>query len=159
MDVLAVRDAVRRAAEICREGDGPVLIEASTYRYYGHSLSDPRNEYRTREEEAAWKAIDAIENLKAQLVEAGVADADGVAPWSGASATGMLARPSGRRRPPTRHPELARLPVHRRHQRHRPGGRDPSNDLLTGPGLEGWPRRCDHVSRRAARGPRRGDDP
>jgi 2-oxoisovalerate dehydrogenase E1 component len=74
MDVLAVRDAVRRAAEICRAGDGPVLIEASTYRYYGHSLSDPRNEYRTREEEAAWKAVDAIERLKGQLVTAGVAD-------------------------------------------------------------------------------------
>jgi 2-oxoisovalerate dehydrogenase E1 component len=79
MDVLAVRDAVRRAAEICRAGDGPVLIEASTYRYYGHSLSDPRNEYRTREEEAAWKAVDAIERLKDQLVEAGVADDGAVA--------------------------------------------------------------------------------
>jgi Pyruvate/2-oxoglutarate dehydrogenase complex, dehydrogenase (E1) component, eukaryotic type, beta subunit len=79
MDVLAVRDAVRRAAAICRTGNGPVLIEASTYRYYGHSLSDPRNEYRTREEEAAWRAIDAIENLKDQLIAAGVAVTDGVA--------------------------------------------------------------------------------
>ena len=79
MDVLAVRDAVRRAAAICREGNGPVLIEASTYRYYGHSLSDPRNEYRTRDEEAAWRAIDAIENLKGQLIAAGVADSAGVA--------------------------------------------------------------------------------
>ncbi len=79
MDVLAVRDAVRRAAALCRAGEGPVLIEASTYRYYGHSLSDPRNEYRTREEEAAWRAVDAIERLKGQLVAAGVADADGVA--------------------------------------------------------------------------------
>ena len=79
MDVLAVRDAVRRAAALCRAGEGPVLIEASTYRYYGHSLSDPRNEYRTREEEAAWRAVDAIERLKGQLVAAGVADAEGVA--------------------------------------------------------------------------------
>jgi 2-oxoisovalerate dehydrogenase E1 component len=79
MDVLAVRDAVRRAAEICRAGDGPVLIEASTYRYYGHSLSDPRNEYRTREEEAAWKAVDAIANLRGQLIAAGVADEAAVA--------------------------------------------------------------------------------
>ena len=79
MDVLAVRDAVRRAAAICRAGDGPVLIEASTYRYYGHSLSDPRNEYRTRDEEAAWKAVDAIENLEGQLIAAGVADAAGLA--------------------------------------------------------------------------------
>jgi 2-oxoisovalerate dehydrogenase E1 component len=79
MDVLAVRDAVRRATALCRAGEGPVLIEASTYRYYGHSLSDPRNEYRTREEEAAWRAVDAIERLKGQLVAAGVTDADGVA--------------------------------------------------------------------------------
>jgi len=74
MDVLAVRDAVRRASAVCREGRGPVLIEASTYRYYGHSLSDPRNEYRTREEETAWRAVDPIERLKAQILEAGVAD-------------------------------------------------------------------------------------
>ena len=79
MDVLAVRDAVRRAAALCRAGEGPVLLEASTYRYYGHSLSDPRNEYRTREEEAAWKAVDPIETLRRQLVEAGVATEDEVA--------------------------------------------------------------------------------
>jgi 2-oxoisovalerate dehydrogenase E1 component len=79
MDVLAVRDAIERAAAICREGDGPVLIEVSTYRYYGHSLSDPRNEYRTREEEAAWRAIDPIERLKGQLIAAGVADAAALA--------------------------------------------------------------------------------
>jgi 2-oxoisovalerate dehydrogenase E1 component len=79
MDVLAVRDAVTRAAALCRAGEGPVLIEASTYRYYGHSLSDPRNEYRTREEEAAWKAVDPIENLKTQLVASGTATGDEVA--------------------------------------------------------------------------------
>jgi 2-oxoisovalerate dehydrogenase E1 component len=79
MDVLAVHDAVRRAAGICRAGDGPVLLELSTYRYYGHSLSDPRNEYRTRDEEAAWRAVDPIERLKSQIVQAGVADAAGVA--------------------------------------------------------------------------------
>ncbi len=79
MDVLAVRDAVRRAGALCRAGEGPVLIEASTYRYYGHSLSDPRNEYRTREEEAAWKATDPIERLRTQLVASGVANADGLA--------------------------------------------------------------------------------
>ena len=79
MDVLAVRDAIRRAAAVCRAGDGPVLIEASTYRYYGHSLSDPRNEYRTREEEAAWRAADPIDRLKRQLIEAGIADEAGIA--------------------------------------------------------------------------------
>jgi 2-oxoisovalerate dehydrogenase E1 component len=76
MDVLAVRDAVERAAEICRKGEGPVMIEASTYRYYGHSLSDPRNEYRTKDEEAAWRAVDPIENLKRQLLESGASEAE-----------------------------------------------------------------------------------
>jgi 2-oxoisovalerate dehydrogenase E1 component len=79
MDVLAVREAVERAAAICRAGDGPVLIEASTYRYYGHSLSDPRVEYRTKEEEAAWREVDPIERLKTQLIASGAADAAAVA--------------------------------------------------------------------------------
>jgi 2-oxoisovalerate dehydrogenase E1 component len=79
MDVLAVHDAVRRAAAICRAGDGPVLLELSTYRYYGHSLSDPRNEYRTRDEEAAWRAVDPIEGLRRQLIEAGATDEAAVA--------------------------------------------------------------------------------
>jgi 2-oxoisovalerate dehydrogenase E1 component len=79
MDVLAVRDAILRATDICRAGQGPVLIEADTYRYWGHSLSDPRNEYRTREEEAAWKAVDPIETYKKALLEAGVLDEGGIA--------------------------------------------------------------------------------
>ncbi|HEX9551231.1 MAG TPA: dehydrogenase E1 component subunit alpha/beta [Candidatus Limnocylindrales bacterium] len=73
MDVLAVRDAVGRAAERCRAGDGPVLLELSTYRYYGHSLSDPRNEYRTRDEEGAWRAVDPVARLRAQISELGLA--------------------------------------------------------------------------------------
>ena len=79
MDVLAVRDAVMHAAELCRTGEGPVLIEASTYRYYGHSLSDPRNEYRTRDEEDAWRAVDPIAQLGRSLVAAGVLDEAGLA--------------------------------------------------------------------------------
>lgn len=71
MNVLAVRDAVRRAAAGCRKGHGPYLLELDTYRYYGHSLSDPRNEYRTREEEEAWKAVDPIENFKSLLLRNG----------------------------------------------------------------------------------------
>jgi 2-oxoisovalerate dehydrogenase E1 component len=79
MDVLAVRDAVTRAAGRCRNGEGPVLIEASTYRYYGHSLSDPRVEYRTKEEEDAWKAVDPIEGLGRQLVANDIVDEAGLA--------------------------------------------------------------------------------
>jgi len=67
MDVLAVRDAVRRASEGCRKGKGPYLLEMDTYRYYGHSLSDPRNEYRTRDEEAAWREIDPVDTFVKHL--------------------------------------------------------------------------------------------
>jgi 2-oxoisovalerate dehydrogenase E1 component len=68
MDVLAVRDALKRAQAIIAEGKGPVLLELDSYRYYGHSLSDPRNEYRTREEEARWKEVDPVPNFRAQLL-------------------------------------------------------------------------------------------
>ena len=73
MDVLAVLDAVERARKTLLDGKGPVLLEFDTYRYYGHSLSDPRNEYRTRDEEARWKAIDPLVTFRAALIEAGVA--------------------------------------------------------------------------------------
>ncbi len=79
MNVLAVRDAVSRAAKLCREGKGPVFLDVGCYRYWGHSLSDPRNEYRTKEEEAAWKAIDPIESFKRELLAAKVTDAAGIA--------------------------------------------------------------------------------
>ena len=66
MDVLAVRGAVKKAAERARRGEGPTLIEAKTYRWYGHSHSDPRA-YRTREEEAEWKLRDPIIVMKENL--------------------------------------------------------------------------------------------
>jgi 2-oxoisovalerate dehydrogenase E1 component len=66
MDVLAVRGSVAKAAERARRGEGPSLIEAKTYRWYGHSHSDPRA-YRTREEEAEWKKRDPITVLKENL--------------------------------------------------------------------------------------------
>ena len=72
MNVLAVRDAVKRAAERCRKGEGPCLVEVDTYRYYGHSLSDPRNEYRAREEEDSWKAVDPIDGFIAEILDAKV---------------------------------------------------------------------------------------
>jgi 2-oxoisovalerate dehydrogenase E1 component len=71
MDVLAVWDAVGRAAELCRDKQGPVLLECLTYRYMGHSLSDQRVRYRTQEEESAWRACDAIDCYQQQLIEAG----------------------------------------------------------------------------------------
>jgi 2-oxoisovalerate dehydrogenase E1 component len=79
MDVLATRDAVLRAAQGCREGQGPYFLDVDTYRYFGHSLSDPRNEYRTREEEAAWRAVDPILTFEKQLLECGALDQQGIA--------------------------------------------------------------------------------
>jgi pyruvate/2-oxoglutarate/acetoin dehydrogenase E1 component/TPP-dependent pyruvate/acetoin dehydrogenase alpha subunit len=66
MDVLSVRRAVTRAIERARRGEGPTLIEAKTYRYYGHSHSDPRA-YRTREEEAFWRGRDPIKVLQRNM--------------------------------------------------------------------------------------------
>ena len=62
MDVLAVRGAVEKAVEHAREGKGPSIVEAKTYRYFGHSHSDPRV-YRTKEEEQAYKDRDPIKVL------------------------------------------------------------------------------------------------
>ena len=71
MDVLAVRGAVTRAVERARRGEGPTLIEAKTYRWYGHSHSDPRA-YRTREEEADWRKRDPILVFKENLLSTGL---------------------------------------------------------------------------------------
>ncbi|MGQ9628576.1 MAG: alpha-ketoacid dehydrogenase subunit alpha/beta [Anaerolineae bacterium] len=78
MDVLAVREAVSEAAKRARRGEGPTLIECKTYRWYGHSRSDPRV-YRTREEEAAWHSRDPIVLLKDKLLEAEIATEEEIA--------------------------------------------------------------------------------
>jgi pyruvate dehydrogenase E1 component alpha subunit len=68
--VLEVRSAVLEAVARARKGDGPTLIEAKTYRYRGHSRSDPRV-YRTKEEEAYWHQRDPIVLFKADLIREG----------------------------------------------------------------------------------------
>ena len=74
MDVLAVRDAGRRAAEHARSGKGPIILEMKTYRYRGHSMSDP-GKYRTREEiDAVRKTRDPIDHLQERLLADGLAD-------------------------------------------------------------------------------------
>jgi 2-oxoisovalerate dehydrogenase E1 component len=75
MDVLTVREAVGRAVELARRGEGPSLIECQSYRWYGHSRSDPRK-YRTKEEEAEWRTRDPIPNFAAWLVANGVCTQD-----------------------------------------------------------------------------------
>ncbi len=61
-DILAVYDAVRTAAEHARQGEGPTLVEALTYRWKGHSKSD-RQAYRTRQEVKQWQENDPIRRL------------------------------------------------------------------------------------------------
>lgn len=69
-DVLAIMEVVKEAADRARRGEGPTLIEAKTYRYLGHSKSDKRA-YRTREEEAEWKAKDPIISFGKYMLEHG----------------------------------------------------------------------------------------
>ena len=66
MDVLAVEEAVRRAATAVRDGGDPLFLELRTYRFRAHSMYDP-DLYRTREEIEAWKAHDPIPALAARL--------------------------------------------------------------------------------------------
>ena len=66
-DVLAVMAATQQAVDRARAGQGPTLIECLTYRQCGHSRSDPRT-YRAREEEAAWKLKDPIDQFRAWLL-------------------------------------------------------------------------------------------
>ena len=74
MDVLAVKEAGDRAVTFCREGNGPYLLEMKTYRYRGHSMSDPAK-YRSREEvKDVREHHDPINNLKDLLIELGHVD-------------------------------------------------------------------------------------
>jgi pyruvate dehydrogenase E1 component subunit alpha len=67
MDVLAVYQATIEATARAREGEGPSLIEAVTYRYRGHSMSDPA-EYRSKREERIWQERDPIKTLRRRLL-------------------------------------------------------------------------------------------
>ncbi|MFT4091450.1 MAG: pyruvate dehydrogenase (acetyl-transferring) E1 component subunit alpha [Asticcacaulis sp.] len=76
MDVFAVIDAGRRAAEHARSGKGPYILEMKTYRYRGHSMSDPAK-YRSKEEVDEVKTTrDPIDHIKTMLQQAGVPEDD-----------------------------------------------------------------------------------
>ena len=70
MDVIEVREGVKKHLEIAREGK-PTLVEAFTYRYRGHSAADPEI-YRDKEEVEEWRQKDPIESFTRTLSEAGV---------------------------------------------------------------------------------------
>ena len=73
MDVLAVRAAVEEAIQRARAEKRPSFIEARTYRYMGHSMSDPSHgTYRSREEVEAWRHDDPVVRFRARLIDAGL---------------------------------------------------------------------------------------
>lgn len=73
-DVFAVRDATARALARARAGDGPTLLELETYRWGGHFEGDPKK-YRSRDEEAAWKARCPVARLRTAILAGSDADA------------------------------------------------------------------------------------
>ncbi|HWU78759.1 MAG TPA: pyruvate dehydrogenase (acetyl-transferring) E1 component subunit alpha [Caulobacter sp.] len=76
MDIVAVREAGARASEHARSGQGPYILEMKTYRYRGHSMSDPAK-YRTKEEVDEVKTTrDPIDHIKERLAKAGVTEDD-----------------------------------------------------------------------------------
>ncbi len=76
MDVRAVKEAADRAVEHCRSGEGPYILEMMTYRYRGHSMSDPAK-YRTKEEvQKMREEHDPIEQVKARIIKANFASED-----------------------------------------------------------------------------------
>lgn len=80
MDVREMHAAAAKAVAHVRSGNGPMLLEAMTYRFRGHSMADPEL-YRTKEEVAEWRQRDSIVKLRGELIESSViseADLDAI---------------------------------------------------------------------------------
>ena len=76
MNVLSVREAALEALDHARSGKGPMVLEVRTYRFRGHSMSDPAK-YRTKEEvERMRQQSDPVENLRKMILDSGHADED-----------------------------------------------------------------------------------
>lgn len=77
MDVLAVRQAAKFAVNYCASGHGPLVMEVATYRYSGHSMSDPGTSYRTREEvQEVRQTRDPITSFKEKILSRNLVTAD-----------------------------------------------------------------------------------
>lgn len=72
MDVEMVHEAVKRAADRARAGEGPTFLEFKTYRFRGHSMSDPQK-YRTKDEVEQWKSRDPLELCRDRILTNGIA--------------------------------------------------------------------------------------
>jgi len=77
MDVLAVRDGVKRAKELIKDGRGPVLLEFWCYRFKGHSLSDRLNKiedetYRALRELKFWERVDPLRTFSEKMIKEGI---------------------------------------------------------------------------------------
>ena len=76
MNVFAVLESVKECAEYVRNGNGPMILELDTYRYRGHSMSDPAK-YRTREEvEKVKETRDPIKTIKIEMQKAGIPESE-----------------------------------------------------------------------------------
>src|ERR671918_1717172 len=73
MDVVETYEVMREAIRRTREERQPLLVEAITYRFRGHSMADPE-EYRTKEQVAEWRKRDPINNFAERLLASGVLD-------------------------------------------------------------------------------------
>ena len=77
MDVLAVREVMRKIVDQVRQGQGPHFIEAVTYRFMGHSMADPAHgHYRSKEEVAQERTRDPLRVLKQTMLDKQMADED-----------------------------------------------------------------------------------
>ncbi|XP_013191399.1 probable pyruvate dehydrogenase E1 component subunit alpha, mitochondrial [Amyelois transitella] len=77
MDVIATREATRFAIDYCTSGKGPLLMEMETYRYSGHSMSDPGTSYRTRDEvQEVRQTRDPITSFKEKIISNELATPD-----------------------------------------------------------------------------------